>query len=106
MRTLLTCTAATLVLTGCGFDDPPATEAESVVQTIAPAQADDPCTAVALSLLDGLLLPLPSADPASGEKGGRVAEQFQVRYDEVIAASGVEAARAQYADDIEAACKG
>jgi hypothetical protein len=106
MRTLLLCTAAALVLTGCGFDEPPAPDAVVSAPAVAPAEVDDPCTAVVLSLLDGQLVALPSADGATYDKAGKVADLFQQRYDAVIAATGVEAARAQYAGEISTACQG
>lgn len=98
----------TVLLTGCGFDDPPA-PARSAPDPSAPAVApapgvEDPCTAFALSLLDGQLDGLPSASPEQAEKGSAVADEFQLRYDEVITASGVEAARERYAEQIAAAC--
>ncbi len=101
------CTAAALALAGCGFEDPPQ-RADTVVSApaVAPADVDDPCTAIVLSLLDGQLVPLPSADGATYDKAGAVADEFQQRYDEVIAASGVEAARAKYAADVQKACQG
>lgn len=105
-RTCLLLTAA--VLAGCGFEEPPAPVADAVVSNpaVAPAQVDDPCTDVALTLLDGQLNGLPSADPVTFEKAERIVEQFVARYDAVIASAGVEAARAQYADEIQAACAG
>lgn len=97
-----------LALAGCGFEEPPAPAADPVVSTpaVAPAQVDDPCTDIVLTLLDGQLDGLPSADPATFDKAGKVADQFQVRYDAVITSSGIEAARAQYTADIQAACTG
>ncbi len=97
-----------LALTGCGFEQPPppAADAAGSAPAVAPAQVDDVCTDIVLTLLDGQLVPLPSADAATFDKARAVTEQFQPRYDQVIASSGVEAARAQYADDIQAACTG
>ena len=108
---LLLAVGTSVVLSGCGFEDPPPPVAASPLPVLSgpavpPAQVDDPCTAVALTLLDGQLGGLPSADPAALDKGGRVADQFQVRYDAVIASTGVEAARAQYTAEISAACAG
>lgn len=94
-----------LVLTGCGFEEPPAVGG-GTAPAVAPAHVDDPCTNIVLTLLDGQLNGLPTADPATFDKAGRVADAFQVRYDEVIASSGIDAARATYAADIEAACTG
>lgn len=100
---------ATLALAGCGFEDPPPSASQPAPNPSLPAVppatgVDDPCTAFALSLLDGQLDGLPSASPEQAEKGAAVADEFQARYDEVIAASGVEAARERYAEQIAAAC--
>jgi hypothetical protein len=98
-----------IVLTGCGFEEPPPGTSQPAPNPSLPAVppaagVTDPCTAFALSLLDGQLEELPSASPEEAEKGANVADEFQARYDEVIAASGVEAARERYAGDIAAAC--
>ena len=106
---LLLAVGTSLVLAGCGFEEPPSVAGPTPLPSgpvVPPAQVADPCTAVALSLLDGQLGGLPSADPAATDKGGRVADAFQARYDAVIASTGVEAARAQYTDEISAACAG
>jgi hypothetical protein len=100
---------AALVLTGCGFEEPPPSSSRSAPNPSLPAVppatgVTDPCTAFALSLLDGQLDVLPSASPEQAEKGAAVADEFQARYDEVIAASGVEAARERYAEEVAAAC--
>ena len=99
---------AALALSACGFDDPPVPAADPVVSApaVPAAPAADPCTEVALTLLDGQLNGLPSAEPSSFDKGARVADQFQQRYDAVIAGAGVEAARTTYAKQIQAACAG
>lgn len=105
-RTCLLLTA--LVLSGCGFEKPPAPSSEGAVPApaVSPPTVADPCTDVVLTLLDGQLNGLPSADPATFDKAGRVADQFQARYDAVIASAGVEAARVQYAPEVSAACTG
>ena len=94
-----------LALTGCGFDEPPP-PSSGVLTAPSPAPVDDPCTDVALTLLDGQLNGLPSADPVTFDKANAVVAQFVERYDAVIASAGVPAARAQYAAEVEAACKG
>ncbi len=96
----------TLLLTACGFEEPPAPSAGSVAPAPSPPPVTDPCTDVALTLLDGQLNGLPSADPAAFDKAGRVADAFQARYDAVIASTGVAAARAQYTAEVQAACAG
>ena len=107
IRLLLAAGALSVALTGCSFEEPPPVEtAEAPAPVPSDADIDDPCTAYAVALLDGLLNPLPEVDEATRAKAVSVADQFQVRYDEVIAAQGVEAARAEYADDIGAACAG
>jgi hypothetical protein len=100
---------AAIVLTGCGFEEPPSATSQPAPDPSLPAVPPaagitDPCTAFALSLLDGQLDVLPSATPEQAERGAAVANAFQARYDEVIAASGVEAARERYAEEIAAAC--
>lgn len=98
---------AALALTACGFEEPPAPPAAATVVTpAAPPPMTDPCTDVALTLLDGQLNGLPSADPVAFDKAGRVADAFQARYDAVIASKGVPAARAQYTAEVQAACAG
>lgn len=99
---------AALALSGCGFEQPPAPASGGVATSpaVAPPVVTDPCTDVVLTLLDGQLNGLPSADPATFDRAGRVADQFQARYDAVIASAGVDAARAQYAAEVQAACTG
>jgi hypothetical protein len=108
IRLLLAAVTVALVLTGCGFDEPPPPPGLAAEPAPVPSDADidDPCAAYAVALLDGLLNPLPEVDEATMLKAIAVTEQFQTRYDEVIAAQGVEAARAEYTDDILAACAG
>lgn len=106
--------AAALGLTGCGFDEPPpVSQAPATQQTPsggdvpavpAPTGSLGPCTAVALTLLDGQLNGLPSASPEQTDKANKVVEQFVARYDEVIVASGVPAAREQYTSQVATAC--
>lgn len=97
-----------LALAGCGFEEPPAPSSGGAVTppAVSPPTVTDPCTDIVLTLLDGQLNGLPSADPATFDKAGLIADQFQARYDAVIAGSGVEAARAQYAAEVSAACTG
>lgn len=98
--------AAAAVLAGCGFEEPPppSVAGSSAPAPVSPPQVQDPCASYALTLLDGQLQGLPSVDPATSDRAGRVADEFQARYDEVIVASGIEAARAQYTDEITTAC--
>lgn len=99
-----------LVLTGCGFEDPPAPAAAPTSSAEQPAPSPvpvgDSCTDVALTLLDGQLNGVPSAGPETLVKANKVVEQFVQRYDQVIVASGVPAARAEFADEVQAACAG
>lgn len=96
-----------LVLAGCGFEEPPApTTAGATLAPAPPPPVADPCTDIVLTLLDGQLNGLPSADPVVFDKAGRVADQFQARYDAVITSAGVGAARAQYTAEVQAACAG
>lgn len=108
LRLLLVALTVSLALTGCGFEDPPPAgqQAEEPAPVPSDADIDDPCTAYAVALLDGLLNPLPVVDEATRDKAIAVTGQFQVRYDEIIASQGIEAARAEYVDDITAACAG
>ena len=101
-RTCLLLTA--LLLSACSFEEPPTTG--GVVTAPPPPPVSDPCTDVALTLLDGQLNGLPSADPATFDKANAVVAQFVTRYDAVIASSGVAAARAQYTAEVQAACTG
>ena len=94
-----------LALAGCGFEEPPP-PASGVPAAPSPPPVSDPCTDVALTLLDGQLNGLPSADPVTFDKANAVVAQFVERYDAVITSSGVPAARAQYTAEVEAACKG
>ena len=103
-RTCLLLTA--LALTGCGFEEPPAPAAPVLTQAPVPSPVGDPCTDVALTLLDGQLNGVPSADPETLVKANSVVEQFVARYDAVIVSAGVEAARTQYAAEVQAACAG
>jgi hypothetical protein len=105
MRLLCLLLAAT-ALTGCGFEDPPSAAAPSVAPIPSDFTHQDPCTAYAVVTLDGLLNGLPSVSPETAVKANEVVQQFVQQYDAVITSQGIEAARAEYADDIEAACKG
>lgn len=105
IRPLLAAAAVALALTGCAFEEPPPQGQPAEPAPIpSDADIDDPCTAYAVALLDGLLNPLPVVDDATKNKAIAVTGEFQVRYDEIIAAQGIEAARAEYTDDITAAC--
>ena len=98
-----------VLLTGCAFEEPPAPSAGVSEAPAVPASAEpvgDACTDIAITLLDGQLNGLPSAEPTAFDKANRVVAQFVQRYDAVIATAGVEAARAQYTDEIRAACAG
>jgi len=102
-----------LVLSGCAFEEPPAPSsggaasvAPVATQAPSPVPVGDPCTDLALTLLDGLLNGVPSADPETAVKANAVVEQFVARYDEVIVSSGVAAARAQFSGEVQAACAG
>ena len=102
-----------LALSGCAFEEPPAPSSGSaapvapvVTQAPVPAPVGDPCTDLALTLLDGQLNGVPSADPETAVKANAVVEQFVARYDEVIVSSGVAAARAQFGGEVQAACAG
>jgi len=101
---------AVLALSGCGFEEPPAPSsggaAPVVTQAPVPVPVGDPCTDLALTLLDGQLNGVPSADPETAVKANAVVEQFVARYDEVIVSSGVAAARAQFGGEVQAACAG
>lgn len=97
---------AAIVLTGCGFEDPPPAAAPSVAPVPGDFTHEDGCTAYAVTVLDGLLNGLPSVDPETAVRANGIVEDFVSRYDAVIAAEGIEAARAEYVDDIQAACQG
>ena len=94
------------VLTGCGFEEPPPAAAPSVAPIPSDFTHPDPCTAYAVTTLDGLLNGLPSVSPETAVRANEIVQEFVARYDAVITEKGIEAARAEYADDIEAACKG
>ncbi len=66
----------------------------------------DPCTDVALTLLDGQLNGLPSAAPEVYDRANQVVAKLVQRYDAVLASSGVAAARAQLTPEVQAACAG
>ena len=96
---------AVVGVTGCSVQQPPTAAPSSVVlATPAPGEAQDPCTQVALSLLDGQLEALPSADPAALTRANDVVAAFVARYDAVITSAGVPAARARFAPEVGAAC--
>lgn len=101
---LVLATATLLPLAGCSFQDPPTT-APLQAPSPAPPEAQDPCTQVALSLLDGQLEALPSADPEAMVRANAVVAEFVDRYDAVLVASGVPAARAALAGEVAAACQ-
>ena len=103
---LLSLIVLAAALTGCGFEDPPSASTPSVAPIPSDFTHQDPCTAYAVVTLDGLLNGLPSVSPETAVKANTVVQQFVARYDAVITEKGIEAARAEYADDIEAACKG
>lgn len=103
---LLLLAAAVAAVVGCSFEEPPRPVASTPAPAVTPAQVQvqDPCTSYVLTLLDGQLNGLPTVDEPTRDRAGRVADEFQVRYDEVIAASGIAAARERYTGEITAAC--
>lgn len=103
---LLSLIVLAAALTGCGFEDPPSAATPSVAPVPSDFTHPDPCTAYAVVTLDGLLNGLPSVPPETATKANAIVKDFVARYDAVITEKGIEAARAEYADDIEAACKG
>ena len=98
---------AVLVTAGCSVQDVPTAGSVSPPPVVVSAvpEAQDPCTQVALTLLDGQLQGVPSADPASLVRANEVVAQFVVRYDQILVASGVPAARAALAPEVAAACQ-
>ena len=98
---------AVLVTAGCSVQDVPTAGSVSPSPVVVSAvpEAQDPCTQVALTLLDGQLQGVPSADPASLVRANEVVAQFVARYDRVMVASGVPAARAALAVEVAAACQ-
>lgn len=102
---LLLAAVAVAALAACSFEEPPTPAVATPAPAVSPAEVTDPCADYALTLLDGQLNGLPEVDEPSRERAGRVADEFQVRYDEVITASGIEAARARYLEEITAACR-
>ena len=105
MRLICLLLAAT-ALTGCSFEEPPAAGAPSVAPIPSDFTHEDPCTAYAVTVLDGLLNGLPSVSPETAVRANEIVQEFVTRYDAIITEKGIEAARVEYADDIEAACKG
>lgn len=112
-HSLLIAAAVALSLAGCSFEDPPAPTpgaggsqpAGGDVPAVPPPSGDlGPCTAFALTLLDGQLNGLPSATPEEADKANKVVERFVARYDQVIVASGVPVARERYTQEVAAAC--
>lgn len=99
-----------LALAGCSFEPPPtpagATLPPAEQLPPSPVPVGDPCTDVALTLLDGQLNGVPSADPETVVKANAVVEQFVARYDAVIVSKGVAAAREQFTAEVMAACAG
>ena len=95
-----------LLLTGCSFEEPPPPSTAPPAALPSPTPVGDPCTDVALTLLDGQLNGVPSADPETVVKANAVVEQFVARYDQVIVSSGVAAAREQFTAEVQAACAG
>lgn len=114
--------AACLLLvlgTACSVDDTPtgpvaASPAASVPAggtVLSPAppsrgpEAQDACTQLALTRLDGLLAGEPSASPEDSVRANEVVAEFVEAYDEVLVAQGVDAARASVAKAVGEACK-
>lgn len=98
---------AALATAGCSVQDVPTAGSTSPppVAVSAVPEAQDPCTQVALTLLDGQMQGVPSADPATLVRANEVVAQFVARYDQVMVASGVPAARAALAPEVGAACQ-
>lgn len=68
-------------------------------------EAQDPCTQLALTRLDGQLSGEPSAGPEDTVRANEVVAEFVEAYDKVLVESGVDAARAALADEVAAACQ-
>lgn len=106
-----------LLAAGCSVQDTPTASSPGVgpsgvapsgLASVAPSrgpEAQDPCTQLALTRLDGLLGEEPSAPPEAVVRANEVVAEFVERYDKVLVASGVDAARAALAADVGAACK-
>lgn len=110
--------ALVLVLaSGCSVDDTPAPVAAapsppaaggSPIPLASPsrgAEAQDPCTQLALTRLDGLLMGEPSAAPERSVRANEVVAEFVKQYEQVLVASGPDAARAAVAGKVGEACK-
>ena len=96
-----------LLTAGCSVQDTP-TATPSGPASVAPSrgpEAQDPCTQLALTRLDGQLGEEPSAPPEAVVRANEVVAEFVERYDKVLVASGVDAARAALAADVGAACQ-
>ena len=115
--TLLAGLLAAITLPSCGFEEPPPTgqpptaaPSEDLSGTApavpAPSGTLDPCTDFALTVLDGQLNGLPSVSPEQSDKANVVVTAFVERYDAVIVADGVAAARERYTSEVAAACAG
>lgn len=107
---LLLAGATTLLVAGCGFDSTPGAAPVTPLADVgspvpAPGEAQDGCTQLALTLLDGLLNGVPSTSPEQALRANEVVQQFVAQYDRVIVASGVPAARAQFAQQVAQACQ-
>ncbi|MBC7374763.1 MAG: hypothetical protein H7323_12310 [Frankiales bacterium] len=101
-----------LLAAGCSVQDTPTALPSGLtpsgLASVSPSrgpEAQDPCTQVALTRLDGQLGEEPSAPPTALVRANEVVAEFVERYDKVLVASGVDAARAALAADVGAACK-
>ena len=106
-RSHLTSGVAVLVLlaAGCSVQDTPTPSGLASVAPSRGPEAQDPCTQLALTRLDGQLGEEPSAPPEAVVRANEVVAEFVERYDKVLVASGVDAARAALAADVGAACQ-
>lgn len=103
---LLTAAGLAVLACSCSVEDSPPVAATTPAAAVSAApEAQDPCTQLALSRLDGQLAEEPSAAPERSVRANEVVAQFVQRYDEVLVASGIAAARAEVAADVAAACQ-
>lgn len=89
---------------GCSVEDTPSAAVASDPPVSRAPEAQDPCTQLALTRLDGQLGAEPSAGPEDTVRANEVVAEFVEAYDKVLVDSGIEAARAAVAADVAAAC--